>query len=57
MSLPAHAMDHHPVPQSGAAPAADQRAPWGLMAEFATADELLAAARAAREAGYTHIEA
>ncbi len=32
-------------------------APWGLMAEFRTADELLAAARAAREAGYTRIEA
>jgi hypothetical protein len=30
---------------------------WGLMAEFATADELLAAAEAAREAGYTRIEA
>ncbi len=30
---------------------------WGLMAEFATADELLAAARAAREAGYTRVDA
>jgi len=30
---------------------------WGLMAEFATADELLAATEAAREAGYTRIEA
>ena len=32
-------------------------APWGLMAEFASADALLAAARAAREAGYRHAEA
>lgn len=31
--------------------------PWGLMAEFATADELLAATHAARESGYTRIEA
>ena len=31
--------------------------PWGLMAEFADADALLAAARRAREAGYTRIEA
>jgi hypothetical protein len=30
---------------------------WGLMAEFRTADELLAAAEAAREAGYRRIEA
>jgi len=30
---------------------------FGLMAEFATADELLAAARAARDAGYTRLEA
>lgn len=30
---------------------------WGLMAEFATADELLAAARAARDAGYSRAEA
>jgi hypothetical protein len=30
---------------------------WGLMAEFASADELLAAAEAARETGYTRIEA
>lgn len=32
-------------------------ATWGLMAEFATADALLAAARRAREAGYRHAEA
>ncbi|GAB3669625.1 DUF3341 domain-containing protein [Ramlibacter alkalitolerans] len=32
-------------------------APWGLMAEFATADALLAAARAAHAAGYRHAEA
>ena len=31
--------------------------PWGLMAEFATADELLAAARSLRAAGYRHLEA
>ena len=31
--------------------------PWGLMAEFASADELLAAARAARAAGYRQAEA
>lgn len=30
---------------------------WGLMAEFASADDLLAAAEAARDAGYTRIEA
>lgn len=30
---------------------------WGLMAEFATADELLVAAEAARESGYRRIEA
>jgi len=30
---------------------------WGLMAEFATADELLRGARAARAAGYLHAEA
>src|SRR4051812_33411036 len=31
--------------------------PWALMAEFATADELLAAARRVREAGYANAEA
>ena len=31
--------------------------PWALMAEFATADALLAAARRAREAGYRQVEA
>jgi len=30
---------------------------WGLMAEFATADQLLRGARAAHEAGYRHAEA
>jgi hypothetical protein len=30
---------------------------WALMAEYATADELVAAARAARDAGYRHAEA
>ena len=30
---------------------------WGLMAEFTTADELLAAARRAHDAGYRHAEA
>jgi hypothetical protein len=30
---------------------------WGLMAEFATADALLVAARSARDAGYRHAEA
>lgn len=32
-------------------------APWGLMAEFATADALLAGARAVHAAGYRHAEA
>lgn len=32
-------------------------APWGLLAEFATADALLAAAHAVRTAGYRHAEA
>jgi len=31
--------------------------PWALMAEFATADDLLVAARRVREAGYLHAEA
>jgi hypothetical protein len=31
--------------------------PWGLMAEYATAEALVAAARAARDAGYAHAEA
>jgi hypothetical protein len=31
--------------------------PWGLMAEFATADALLAAARRLRATGYTRLEA
>ena len=31
--------------------------PWGVMAEFASADELLAASRETREAGYTRLEA
>jgi hypothetical protein len=31
--------------------------PWGLMAEFADADALVAAAQAARAAGYRHAEA
>jgi hypothetical protein len=31
--------------------------PWALMAEFGTADQLLAAARRVREAGYRHAEA
>jgi hypothetical protein len=31
--------------------------PWGLMAEFAGADALLAAARRVRESGYRHVEA
>lgn len=31
--------------------------PWGLMAEFATADALLAAAQHVRAAGYRHVEA
>jgi hypothetical protein len=30
---------------------------WGVMAEFATADELVAAARRVRESGYEHVEA
>jgi hypothetical protein len=33
------------------------RRPWALMAEFRTADELLAAARRVREAGFAHAEA
>ena len=36
---------------------ADASRPWGLLAEFATADDLLAAAHAARKAGYTRTEA
>ena len=40
---------------SGAAPANGSL--WGLMAEFATAAELLEAARAARTAGYVRVEA
>ncbi len=35
----------------------DGRQPWGLMAEFASAEDLLAAAHAARAAGYQHAEA
>lgn len=31
--------------------------PWGLLAEFASADELVAAAQRVREAGYRHAEA
>jgi hypothetical protein len=31
--------------------------PWGLLAEFASADDLLEAARQARAAGYAHAEA
>lgn len=34
-----------------------EQTPWALMAEFATADDLLAAARRVREAGYLHAEA
>ncbi|HEV6968271.1 DUF3341 domain-containing protein [Roseateles sp.] len=37
--------------------AEEARRLWGVMAEFATADALLAAARAAREAGYGHVHA
>ena len=40
-----------------AAPSTDSGRPWGIMAELASADELLAAARAARAAGYRHAEA
>ena len=36
---------------------ASAKPPWGLAAEFAGADALLAAARAARAAGYRHAEA
>jgi ActD protein len=40
-----------------AKPNAGDSGPWGVMAELASADELLAAARAARAAGYRHAEA
>jgi ActD protein len=39
------------VPMTSGSPA------WAVMAEFASADDLLAAARAARAAGYRHAEA
>jgi hypothetical protein len=35
----------------------NQDIPWGLLAEFATADQLVAAARRVREQGYEHAEA
>ena len=38
-------------------PNASREQPWGVMAEFASASELLAAAHAARAAGYRHAEA
>jgi hypothetical protein len=36
---------------------AEAQAPWGLMAEFATANQLVAAARQAHAAGYTQAQA
>ncbi|MDQ6640412.1 MAG: DUF3341 domain-containing protein [Pseudomonadota bacterium] len=36
---------------------AEHEAPWGLLAEFASADDLLAAAASARDAGYRRAEA
>jgi hypothetical protein len=53
MAAPAVPRDTGPP----AAPADLRERTWGLMAEYATAEELVAAAQAAHDAGYLHAEA